>query len=434
MPSPVERDVTRIRIWLERGAQALALAIVAWLLYDALRPRDRASVDVVNVRQLPGALRRWSTVASPTHVHARLDSALGSSDRDWLSALASSGVRVSWDGQGVVPLAAVAEAVADPAGGTRVWAAAPRGAPVVLEDAFGLLDSASANAGGARFFAGSPIDLARVQSGVLTARSAPPDSLGFGRVLLLGQVGWEAKFVAAALEERGWKVDARLPLTAKQDVVQGPQVQPDTARYSAVVVLDESALASVSSLGRYVRDGGGLIVAASAGNAPTVAALRAGAPGKLVPAAEPFDSTAAEPRRALALTPVALRPDAVPLERRDAQVAVAARRVGRGRVVSLGYEDTWRWRMGGNAAALEAHRAWWAALVAGVAHVSRTPRTVAANVDEAPYVSLLARLGNPAAPPTVGTEQRRVPDGWMLAIFSAALLGAWLSRRLRGAA
>ena len=434
---PSRADGTRtagVRVWLERLAQAVAVAIVVWLLVDVLRPRAAAPTEIVRVRDLPATLRRWSTVAAPHRAHVRLDSALAPTSRDWLAAIAAAGAPLTWDGDAVLPLAAVADPIADPVGGTRVWVAAPSGTPVVFEDAFGMLDSARAGAaGGARLLARSEVDLPRARAGALVASTATRDSLSFARVLVLGRVGWEGKFVAAALEERGWKVDARLMLSPKGHVVQGRQTPIDTGRYSAVVVLDDEALAGLPDLGRYVRDGGGVVIASAAAAAPAVASLRAGALRPAIAAVEPFDSAAVEPRRALGLLPIALRPDAIAIEQRDAHVAVAARRIGRGRVATVGYEDTWRWRMGGNSAALEEHRAWWAGLVASVAHVGRTPRVTLATLDEAPLVGLLDRLGLPSEAPAAVAPRRRIPDAWLLAVFSIALLGAWLSRRLRGA-
>src|SRR5688572_1327741 len=141
MPSLAERSADSsggpsrdrgVRVWLERAAQALALAIVLWWLYQSLRPAGEGATEVVALGELPAELSRWSTVSTPGRVHVRIDSAVAPATRDWLAALASSGTRVTWEGHGVLPLAAVAEPVADPAGGTRVWVGAPAGAPVLL--------------------------------------------------------------------------------------------------------------------------------------------------------------------------------------------------------------------------------------------------------------------------------------------------------------
>jgi hypothetical protein len=435
MPSLADATVRRrLRVALEHTAHVLALAIVAWLLFQSLRGSPGGAAGAADIRSLPAELARWSTVAVPERVHVRIDSAISPAQRDWLAALGAAGARVSWEGDGVMPVAAVAEPVADPGGGTRIWAAAPAGTTVTLDDAYGVLDSMKAGPGGARFLAQSAPREVRVRAGALVARGAVRDSLTFGRLLVLGAVGWESKFVVAALEERGWEVDARLALSPKGDVVQGGALALDTARYSAVIVLDSSSLVSASRIAPYVRSGGGLVLTAPASVAPALASLRAGTAARgLLPAVEPFDPEAAEPRRALALAPIALRADALMLQQRDSAVAVAARRVGQGRVIMIGYADTWRWRMGGDEDAVEEHRSWWAGLVAGVAHVNRAPLPGGAVVDEAPLARLVDRLGPASPAPAKATTRHTIPPALLFGVLAAALLLEWLSRRLRGA-
>jgi hypothetical protein len=89
--------------------------------------------------------------------------------------------------------------------------------------------------------------------------------------------------------------------------------------------------------------------------------------------------------------------------------------------------------MVGGDAGLEAHREWWADLVANVAHVGRTPRATDGPVDEAPLAHLVARLGPPSPPPANIDPRRGIPASWQFALFCAALLLEWASRRLRGA-
>jgi hypothetical protein len=269
------------------------------------------------------------------------------------------------------------------------------------------------------------------------ARSATRDSLALGRVLVLGQVGWETKFVTAALEERGWRVDARMELGPKGDVLQSaPGLRAsafvvDTARYSAVVAVDSTA-ARYAQIAGYVRSGGGLVATASAVRVPALAALGAGGMERPIEAVEPFAADTLRPRRSLALRPISLRPDAVPLESRDAAVAVAARRVERGRVVVMGYEDTWRWRMGGGPDAVERHRDWWADLVARVAYTSRVTHPASPAIDEAPYARLVERLGSPVSAGVAGRASRVLPIAFLFAVLALALLTEWASRRLRG--
>jgi hypothetical protein len=131
-----------------------------------------------------------------------------------------------------------------------------------------------------------------------------------------------------------------------------------------------------------------------------------------------------------------LKPDAVPLESRDEAVTVAARRVGAGRVVQLGYDETWRWRMVGGDEATATHREWWSRLVSSVAYAPLVRRTSAGDVaiDEAPLASLIDALGaaSPldaaAAPERDGTRTTRI----LFALVVGGLLLEWASRRLRG--
>jgi hypothetical protein len=128
--------------------------------------------------------------------------------------------------------------------------------------------------------------------------------------------------------------------------------------------------------------------------------------------------------------PVAsMREDAVALERRASGIAVAARRVGAGRVLQIGYDDSWRWRMAGAAGSEAAHRAWWSRAVASVAYVPVTPSGQPKTFD-APVASLFGRLGPPRPAPVAshGTLDPRL----LLAIVLFLLLVEWTSRRLRG--
>jgi len=135
------------------------------------------------------------------------------------------------------------------------------------------------------------------------------------------------------------------------------------------------------------------------------------------------------PRRALAFRNLApLVGDALALESRDGAVAVAARRADAGRVIEIGYEDTWRWRMEGGPAALAEHRGWWADLVSSVAYGSAPAGPMG---DPAPRASLIDALGLPT--PTAPTAARSMV--WyrlLLGISVLGMFGEWISRRLRG--
>jgi hypothetical protein len=103
-----------------------------------------------------------------------------------------------------------------------------------------------------------------------------------------------------------------------------------------------------------------------------------------------------------------------------------------GRVVQIGFAETWRWRLQGPAGAINDHRNWWLHLVAQVARVSRPGLDMPG--DPAPYTDLIDVAGFPSAAPSIakplsGGSSEIV---WMLALMTL-LLAEWTSRRLRGA-
>ncbi len=417
---------------LEGVAHTAALGLLAWLLLRTISAAGVGPPERARSSALPAALARWSTVDRPARVRAVVDGELSPAASDWLAALRRSGTPVAWEGA-PAPVAAVDDPVADPAGAARVLVATPAGAPVVLDDRVGRLDSLTAGRTGAAFLVRSGPPWVRVRTGGLAASAAMRDSLVLGRLLLLGRVGWEAKFVAAALEERGWKVDARLALSPRGDVTQGGAARLDTNRYSAVIVLDSVASGELAGIQSYLRSGGGAVLTAAALRAPVLRALGAAREGAVLGGVEPFD-TAAEPRASLALVPIADWSGQLTLETRAGRPAVVARRVERGRLMIVGYQDTWRWRMSGRGDAAEQHREWWSGLVSGVARAGRAPRSAPAdNVDEAPLARLMDRLG-PAAPSEAAVGAGlAVSDGLLFGLMAGLLLLGWASRRLRGA-
>src|SRR5690606_41870804 len=101
------------------------------------------------------------------------------------------------------------------------------------------------------------------------------------------------------------------------------------------------------------------------------------------------------------LAPVPLR-GALPssLARRGDDAAAAAWRVGEGKVIQVGYLDTWRWRLAGAGDDTMAElRAWWAAMVSSGAYAPRFPIHVAAAPEPTPLASHVAALGPPSASP-----------------------------------
>jgi hypothetical protein len=275
---------------------------------------------------------------------------------------------------------------------------------------------------------------ARVRGSV--ASTIPRDSVVLHRVLVIGDAGWESKFVVAALEEEGWKVDAFIRVAPGVDVTQGSAAVIDTSRYSAVVALDGAASPYTDRIIDFARSGGGVVLSPAGAALDAMAPLRAGAVSRATTEARAIQASGSVNLATLALAPItSFQKNAVSLEKRGGAVAIAARRIGAGRALQLGYEDTWRWRMGGGEGAVRDHRMWWTRLVSSVAYAPRVPRAVAATpVDEAPTASLVAAIG-PRVQETNVANLASSKSHWMIWLFllvSLALIGEIASRRMRG--
>lgn len=420
-----------VRIHVERGLRLLALLILAYAAWIASRPAADTP-ERATTADLRASLPRW-TVAAPSRVHVELDAPPHNEERAWLRALRRAGTAVSWSGDELQPLALEVVPAVDPLGGTLIWLAAPPGARVALSDEIALIDSVVASGGGGTVLAPATSGRLTAAIGSQRAVASVRDSIALRRVLVMGGVSWEAKFVISALEEAGWPVDARLTLAPGIAVSQGRPGTPDTTRHAAVIVLGAVTPGDAAGVARYVRSGGGAVLAGSM-NTGTLASLAAGRMGARVrPASLTFADDA--PRRALGFLAILPRIDAVTLEERDGRVAVAARRVESGRVVQIGYDETWRWRLGGGARALDAHRAWWTALVSAAAYraVVEVPRR---RDDDAPVARLVHSLGTPTSAERVtGDDAPWTPPPTLLfALVSALVMAEIASRRLRGAA
>ena len=431
MLSRAERG-RRVVEWTLRG---IALASLAALLWRAVRPPAAARVDVVRA-DLGAALARW-TVSPAGSRHVVVDATPDARTRDWLRALAHAGDAVRWSSSRPLGAGAiVAEPAPDPNASTTVRLVSSAGEAVAIGDAAGLIDTLPRGGTAA-------LELATVQGAVrasgstFRATTAAHDSVALRPVLVVGAAGWESKFTIAALEERGWRVAARVRVAPNVEVTQGPLGAVDTARYAAVILLDSTGAAVAGDLSRYARSGGGVILAGAAARLSSVSALAPGAVGRRVAGVAGGVATAT-PRTGLgAFAIVSLRPDAVTLEARDATTMVAARRVDAGRVLQSGYDETWRWRMAGGDEAASAHRDWWSRLVAAVAYAPLVARPAAAGVtlDEMPYASLIDALG-PAAPAGASLTRSADPaaiERLLFALAVVSLLAEWASRRLRGA-
>jgi hypothetical protein len=484
MPSPV-RLAGGVRRGGEWGLRLAVLVALAWLAWRAGRPAPAESVAVARGEDA-AALAAWASGSARGRVHATFDAPPAPARRDWLQALARAGTEVSWSAAAAAPTAVAVEPPATPRGGPRVRVAAPAGSRVALVDAAGPLAAIELRgAGGSAVLPTSAVGAVDATVGAVVARASLADSVALRRVLVVGRAGWEAKFVVAALQDEGWGVDARTAVAPGIAVTQGSVASIDTARYAAAVVLDSSAAAYAGRLARFTREGGGIVIAGEAAGLRALAPLAPGAPA---PAAAGVAGAlvSAAPRRGLTLRPITrLKVDAIPLEQRGDAVAVAARRAGAGRVMQLGYDETWRWRMLGGDGSVAAHRQWWSDVVGSVAYtparrpapagdapvvptadvgatlpVGGPPRPGAGGAggagagtirdassiasshappdappDAAPYARAVAALGAPraAAPPAAPRRGTDLP-WWLFFPIAAALLAEWGSRRLRGAA
>jgi hypothetical protein len=329
-----------------------------------------------------------------------------------------------------------AEPVASPTGGTRVLVAAPSGSPVVMSDEVGMIDTLRPRDAGASVTLNSAPDRLTARAKSSVASTVARDSVVLHRILVIGLASWESKFVVAALEEEGWKVDASIRVAPGVDVTQGSAVI-DTSRYSAVVALDASASPYANRIVEFARNGGGVILGPGAASLDAMAPLRAGAVGRSTSGSGAVPSEGAINLATLPLAPItSLRSDATPFEKRGAAVAIAAARVGVGRVLQLGYEDTWRWRMGGGDGAIRDHRLWWTRLVSSVAHAPRIPQTNAGiQTDEAPMIGLVTAIGSATPLEAISglAGNRSGPMAWLWTLLTLGLIGEIASRRLRGA-
>ena len=399
-------------------------ALVLWSVI-ALLPRLDAP-EVVRGAALSEALPRLTASPAVEAVVARLDAVPSARDRDWLAALRDAGVSVRWTGD-IAPLALETYPATDPGGGTFVLVSAPQRAEV--GDSLGAIDTLDVTPALVRV--GDTRGGVTLASGSQLAHAATAPALAPRRVLVTGSASWEAKFVIAALEEAGWQVEARLRVRPDNFVVQGGGIVLDTSRYSAVVVVDTVAQL-LPALDAFVRAGGGVVLAGAAsrsrGVAPLIAwrvARRESAPLGTLP-----DDTLWRGQSRVVLSNVDTT-RAIVLERRGADPVIVARRHYGGRVLAVGYDETWRWRMAGGATSVADHRAWWSRHVASVVLRSGPVREIATGA--APLAALHASLG-PSADVSGGapTLPRSLLANLLGGLALATLLGEWFLRRLRG--
>lgn len=424
---------------LERAARILALAGLALLLSRELRPAPKEQVNParIGVEDLPVTLRAATLdVRHQAGMVVRVDSVPTPAERDWLAALRTAGTPVAWSMGMIDPVVVVAEPIADPRGGVdvRVWRGGAH--PAVITDGAGELARMEPSAGMSGVLARAVVRDVEVHLPGQHARAAAPDSLRLGAVLVVGRAGWEARFLLRSLEELGWSAHARLSVAPGVAVTQGQPATPDTARYAVVVVLDSTATREATTLQRYVGSGGGLVLVGEGTRIGALAVLAPGGSGRREGGAdEPLPRDLS--RLGLALYPIQpTHAEAVVLEQHGERPVVAARRVGSGRVVQVGYDESWRLRMEGGEAGPEVHREWWARLLAAAAYAPGTRSLPAASLAEpAPVAALIDAIGPPSAvaadPPR--SSPLRLPSRYLFLAVALLLMVEWASRRLRGA-
>ena len=428
---PSRADVRRGGEWTLRLALVAMLALSLWraMSQQAPGPATRAA----RAGDLDPTLAEATRTDRVGALDIEMNAFPAPAQRAWLVALRRAGVEVRW--RGAVPVMAVAaERVREPRAAVRVLLASGPDAAFVLSDSAGALDSLRVSAAGATLEAEDVVGAVRARQGAYVSSVGAPLTAPRREVLVLGRASWESRFVISALTEAGWRVRARIPAAPGVAVTDAAMLPLDTTRYDVVVALDSTAADLGPMLVRFVATGGGLVAAGSATTMGLLRALvpaRAGArrPGRIL---LDTDSTS---RADLPLRPLAeLRRDALALERTSRDVAVAVRRAGLGRVLAIGYDESWRWRMQGGTGGPAAHRRWWSHAVGLVAPERDNPARVVLAADAAPMAALFDALGPPSSSRSLSVERERntLPFALLILIVSA-LLAETASRRFRGA-
>ena len=444
------QDVVRIAGGVLHVTGLLCMLLLAWRLFMPRAPEHTAvqvgANGVLDV-PVPQLLR-----AQSDSVRVSMLAPPDARTRALLRAMRGSGRRLSLSAPAMLsPIAVAVEEEWRASGGTRVQVASRGRALLAISDAAGLVDSLSVDSAGIRTRSGPVQGALHVDARATHAASA---SLTAGapevaRVLVAGGVSWESRFVIAALEEAGWPVDASIVLSPKVTVSQGASRTPSRRRHAIVVVLPGAPSSVTAALPEFVRAGGGVVIVGDAARLASLAAIRAGAPGATI-AGKAGAEVSDAPRHGLDLVPiVTLAAGSVVLEVRDGRTATAARRVGAGRVVQVGYDNSWLWRMAGDDDAPVAHRRWWTSVLSGVVPLAAPVHRGAADaehdtLDAAPLAALARDLGLPQ----VRVELTRAVEGrtrtatmlewldvrWLLLAIVLSLVASWTLRRWRGLA
>jgi hypothetical protein len=429
MPSRTER-VRRVSEW---AARAAVVVLAGWLASLAWTGRVSDRVERAESTELARALTRWSSDPAVAAVHVEVKRPPGPSARAWLRALAAAGVNISWSGD-PAPLAVAAMPVRDPFGGSTLAMVGLGETRVGVADAAGPVDSLAGTGGAATLSLRAPVPPLIVTDGEVAATTRPHATSIIRPVLVLGRASWETKFVIAALEERGWRVVSRTVVAPGVETSVESVLPIDTSRFSAVVVTDSTGAAFARAIAAYVRTGGGLVVAGDAASIQGLAAISPGRPGRRV--APPMVFEASEARLELLGFHPVTGPgrDALSLREDRGRTAVAVRREELGRVVQVGYDESWRLRMSGGDEGTARHGDWWNRLVSTVAYAPEVLSAAApSEADPAPRAALFHALGEPAQASVAAPQS---PRDWrrpeLLVLLILILLLEVGSRRARG--
>lgn len=417
------------RQWLEAVCRAGAFSLILFMIYRAIVPPKQSAPQDAIVAQIAD-LRALTGEAPASEIHFKLEGTPTAMERAWQSALRSVGSTITWSGNSR-PIVLSGKPDASPDRGHTLSGYAAQDSVITIRDNISVIDSVSNHTR----FVTLPVAVSsgrvRAVAGRDSASVALLDSTLLRSVLVIGRAGWETKFAIAALEEAGWKTDALVFVAPAVTTTQGTVASIDTAHYSAVVAIDGSAASRAREINSFVRSGGGLILGETAARLQSFAPLRV---SSRVPSPRQTSMDGDTVSRASApFTRLDIRPTAVAIERRGSDITVAAMRVDFGRVIQIGFADTWRWRMQGSQQSLVDHRDWWSGHVADVAYAPRISNTAAGN-DGAPYADFVSIAGLPL---TILPSAGRVGESsseliWILLLFGL-LMTEWTSRRLRGA-
>lgn len=416
----------------ESACRVAAFALLGWMIGTSLMPVVGRRLERASATTVASKLESWTRMRAGVALHTETAVSPEAWVVDWLAALRHSGHVVTWSGNPPAVSMSV-ETLPDPNGAMRIDVAAPPQTSIVLRDDASVIDSLRVKRLGGTV--STPMLVGRVVgiAGGQRFSAEVPDHARVRSVAVIGAASWEGKFIVSALEERGWPVIARFRVAPSVDVAEGGVLPLDTSRIAAVVALDTTIESLGAQLERFVRSGGGLVLAGQASRAASVAAL---SPGSLAPRTQPaLRGTDTISLGSTGFYPVnAIKPDGIILDRRAAGIAMAARRVGAGRVMQIGYDDSWRWRMAGGVASEREHREWWTRAVGSVAYFPSTAGDVPhRSAESAPLAYLVDRLGPPRLAAANAMTRPPVDRRILMAFIMILLLSEWASRRLRGA-